>query len=242
MLPGVIESSMLMTSATSGPLLGVFLLAMLVPCANWKGAAIGMVVSHLTSMWLTFGHLSVRIRAESLPLSIDGCTNDTFSSHLTRPIPLNLQPAPSTTPVLASAPNDTLEFLYSITYMYYALIGSMTTVIVGIAISLLTANPKEDAYEEHLLHPLALRLSKSLPGTPRFYAESRKLGDEHDATNPGFTASMTSVENGDKSSHPGGVEINGKVPQGRYEYMRKLNALKDASLEVTREVDKGTRL
>ena len=35
-LSGVIESSMLMTSATSGPLLGVFLLAMLFPCCNWK--------------------------------------------------------------------------------------------------------------------------------------------------------------------------------------------------------------
>lgn len=36
LLSGVIESSMLMTSATSGPLLGVFVLAMLVPCATNK--------------------------------------------------------------------------------------------------------------------------------------------------------------------------------------------------------------
>jgi hypothetical protein len=35
-LSGVIESSMLMTSATSGPLLGVFVLAMLFPCVNRK--------------------------------------------------------------------------------------------------------------------------------------------------------------------------------------------------------------
>lgn len=36
LLSGVIESSMLVTSATSGPLLGVFVLAMLIPCCNWK--------------------------------------------------------------------------------------------------------------------------------------------------------------------------------------------------------------
>lgn len=36
LLDGVIESSMLVTSATSGPLLGVFLMAMLIPCCNWK--------------------------------------------------------------------------------------------------------------------------------------------------------------------------------------------------------------
>lgn len=36
MLEGVIESSMLVTSATSGPLLGVFIMAILIPVANWK--------------------------------------------------------------------------------------------------------------------------------------------------------------------------------------------------------------
>lgn len=36
LLSGVIESSMLAFSATSGPLLGCFILAMLIPRANWK--------------------------------------------------------------------------------------------------------------------------------------------------------------------------------------------------------------
>lgn len=36
LLSGVIESSLLAFSATSGPLLGCFILAMLVPVANWK--------------------------------------------------------------------------------------------------------------------------------------------------------------------------------------------------------------
>lgn len=36
LLSGVIEAAMLASSATSGPLVGVFILAMLVPIANWK--------------------------------------------------------------------------------------------------------------------------------------------------------------------------------------------------------------
>lgn len=36
LLSGVIEGAMLTSSATTGPLVGVFLLAMLVPVANWK--------------------------------------------------------------------------------------------------------------------------------------------------------------------------------------------------------------
>lgn len=39
LLSGVIESSMMAFSATSGPLLGCFILAMLVPTANWKVSA-----------------------------------------------------------------------------------------------------------------------------------------------------------------------------------------------------------
>lgn len=36
LLSGVIEGAMLTSSATTGPLVGVFFLAMLVPVANWK--------------------------------------------------------------------------------------------------------------------------------------------------------------------------------------------------------------
>lgn len=41
---GVVESSQLVTSATSGPLLGVFLLAVLVPMANAKVATFFYVI------------------------------------------------------------------------------------------------------------------------------------------------------------------------------------------------------
>lgn len=36
LLSGVIETAMLTSSATTGPLVGVFLLAMFVPISNWK--------------------------------------------------------------------------------------------------------------------------------------------------------------------------------------------------------------
>lgn len=35
-LSGVIETAMMTSSATTGPLVGVFLLAVFVPIANWK--------------------------------------------------------------------------------------------------------------------------------------------------------------------------------------------------------------
>ncbi|CAD1475249.1 unnamed protein product [Heterotrigona itama] len=252
MLSGVIESSMLMTSATSGPLLGVFLLAMLVPCANWKGAAAGMIFSHVTTLWITFGHLTVSNmqNVETLPLSTENCQNDTFSPWIMQPgrsmvAALNvtgtnqnnlLANAVEETPVLGS-----LEYLYSVTYMYYAFIGSVSTVLVGIIVSLLTADPQCDMYEEHLLHPLAVKFSRLLPGRRRLYASSTRLQNEQNAANATASSSVTSIANGTEKTLQGIVDDNGKL-RIDIGYVEKLNALKNVSLDVTNEVSKGTRL
>ncbi|XP_076175033.1 sodium-coupled monocarboxylate transporter 1 isoform X2 [Ptiloglossa arizonensis] len=253
MLSGVIESSMLMTSATSGPLLGVFLLAMLVPCANWKGAATGMIFSHVTTLWITFGHLTVNTKVETLPLSTENCQNDTFSPWITQPGHLAFEDPyinvnQSQDHLVVEAMGETsamsgLEYLYRVSYMYYALIGSMSTVIVGIIVSLITADPKRDMYEEHLLHPLAVKMSRFFPGRRRLYASSTRLRNERNTANATSSSSVTSIANGVEktSTLQGIVDDNGKlfIDNG---YIEKLNALKAVSLEVTNEVNKGTRL
>lgn len=52
---GVIDASQLMTSATSGPLLGVFVLAMFFPSTNWK-------VSISTIVWFPMIYTFVIIK------------------------------------------------------------------------------------------------------------------------------------------------------------------------------------
>lgn len=263
MLSGVIESSLLMTSATSGPLLGVFLLAMLVPCANWKGAAAGMIFSHVTTLWITFNHLTVSNKVETLSLSTEECRNDTFSPWITNSDNMLYSVANFTgntlttstewesaqttaaIPLSQSPPSDDgpIQFLYHVTYMYYALIGSMTTVIVGIIFSLLTANPEGDMYEKHLLHPIALKLARLMPGKERLYANSTRLENENNPANATTSSSVTSIANsvGKSTTLQGIVDDKGKL-QMDAGYIQKLNALKTVSLEVTNEVNKGTRL
>lgn len=72
---GVIEISMFVNAATSGTLVGVFLLAMLVPFANSKGASVGMIVSHavIASLTLTSYLTKNFLKADFLPTSIEGC-------------------------------------------------------------------------------------------------------------------------------------------------------------------------
>lgn len=58
---------------------------MLVPVANWKGAASGMITSHVVVLAITFGHLTLEKSVKFLDTSIEGCTNETFSSGILKP-------------------------------------------------------------------------------------------------------------------------------------------------------------
>ncbi|XP_003428104.1 sodium-coupled monocarboxylate transporter 1 isoform X2 [Nasonia vitripennis] len=240
MLSGVIESSMLMTSATSGPLLGVFVLAMLVPCANWKGASAGMIFSHVTTLWLTFGRLSLDIPTETLPLSTEGCTNETFSSHLVKDNPnvLPTQWSSATKDRLfdEETPESVLDNIYGISYMYYALIGSLSTIVVGTIVSLLTADSKDDAYEDHLLHPWILKMSKLMPGKPRLYATSSRFSENNNTVNG---TGPTSLSDDSLKSDIKKMEHRVQLDNA---YVEKLDALKKVTMEVTNEVQKGTKL
>lgn len=69
---GVVEGSLLVTSATSGALLGVFTLAALCPVANGTGALWGIVASHVLTTWMAAGRLLyVTKREKNLPVSVE---------------------------------------------------------------------------------------------------------------------------------------------------------------------------
>ncbi|KAF6208754.1 hypothetical protein GE061_014493 [Apolygus lucorum] len=170
-LSGVIEAQQFMTSSTSGPLLGVFLLAMLIPPANWKGAAIGMLASHAAVVWISFGRLTSDIPPiPSLPVSVEGCTNTTFSSNVPPLPPQNHSvwtEEYDIDPIVGPAKDegDFLYSIYSMTYMYYSMVGTLITVVVGTIVSLITAS-EDDCFDEKLCHPWARKLYKLCPVAP----------------------------------------------------------------------------
>ncbi|XP_068085394.1 sodium-coupled monocarboxylate transporter 2 [Anabrus simplex] len=172
-ITGLIEASCLLTSATCGPLLGVFLLAMLIPRANWKGASAGMIISHVLVIWMATGNLmQSNGKASFLPLSTEGCTNTSFSHYRSYNGNFQLNLTVTRIPNHSTSSNESKDFLheiYSVTYMYYTLIGCIVTMVFGVIISWLTESEKDDVYEEGLIHPLALKISKWCPGLPRKY-------------------------------------------------------------------------
>jgi len=48
----------------------------------FQGAVSGMIVSHAFTIWVVFGSTTIdKPRAPYLPLSVDGCNNQSFSLH-----------------------------------------------------------------------------------------------------------------------------------------------------------------
>ncbi|XP_055545656.1 sodium-coupled monocarboxylate transporter 1-like isoform X1 [Wyeomyia smithii] len=165
LLSGVIEMSVLVLSATSGPLLGVFILAMFVPFANWKGAALGMILSHAVTIWIVTGRLLyVEVNDSLLSTSIEGCERQFVLSYNVTSYVLTDELRPSST----SLEESLLYRIYSVSYMYYSVFGTILTVSVGIVFSLATWS-KLDEYNTKMLHPAVRWIHSRSPfGGKRF--------------------------------------------------------------------------
>ncbi|CAG4970685.1 unnamed protein product [Colias eurytheme] len=191
---GVVEANMLVTSATSGALLGVFLLAALFPMANAKGALCGMVISHVLTVWMALGRLIyVDAKMAMLPLSVESCPNATLSALNPKPMAVVVNrtltqyatvfdaidsthtPRPPTENLLF----DTLMKVYSISYMWYAVIGTLVCVFCGIVIGYITGTD-EDNFDERLIHPLVAKIARKMPGRQRTFTtvEREKTSEE----------------------------------------------------------------
>lgn len=155
-----------------------------------------MIVSHITILTVTFGHLSIDRTKQFLPTSIDGCTNETFSSELVKPMssmvlslikekPIEIDSAymfretqsPVTPPDNSSFPQN----VFAVTYMYYSLFGTLITVFVGIIVSLFTRS-ESDCYESKYIHPLILRITKWFPGHESLFTDVKAQSSENKAS------------------------------------------------------------
>lgn len=233
LLSGVIECAQLMTSATSGPLLGVFILAILVPIANWKGAAAGMIASHVVIMAITAGHLMMDTSVQFLETSIEGCTNESFSSALVSTSSEFYAQLQQQKPWIVSAINATAdnlvgpaetttksfydydfpENLFSISYMYYSFFGTLITVFVGILVSCLTRSDA-DAYDSKFIHPMIYKFTRLFRNSERLFSNEQANSSEIKNTSL-KEAREASGEHDNKGFEAHGEEILGnKVKMG----------------------------
>ncbi|XP_012262785.2 putative sodium-dependent multivitamin transporter [Athalia rosae] len=146
-LGSLIQAALSITGAVGGPVLGIFTLGMFFESADEKGAVIGTLTSLAIVCWAAFGQ--PRPETVRLPVSTTGCnaTLTTFAN------------------VEQSPPGDSSAFyLYRVSYMWYAPMGLVVAVIVGLAVSnfwrLWTKEPIAELDPEYFTPPVANRIRR----------------------------------------------------------------------------------
>ncbi|XP_046738917.1 sodium-coupled monocarboxylate transporter 1-like [Diprion similis] len=148
-LGDIFTMSSSMTGVTSGTTLGLFTLGMLVPWANNKGTIIGGVVGTIASAWIVMGaqihKIKKNIRYDPLPTSTDNCP---YTLNITDRIQPTLPPM---------EPEDEPMILFTVSFLYYSLIGYVTVVICGIIASFVTGIPDPKDLDKDHFSPIIHR-------------------------------------------------------------------------------------
>ncbi|XP_037078337.1 sodium-coupled monocarboxylate transporter 1-like [Pollicipes pollicipes] len=137
---GVLQIAIGVYGGCTGPILGLFCMALFVPFSNRAGATVGLVAGLCVALWASFGaSFSGASPPVMMPTRQDGCLANTTT------IITN-----ATQPESAIVDKSALETFYSISYMLYSVLGFVTTTITAIIVSLLTGGLKAEVDGEHL--------------------------------------------------------------------------------------------
>lgn len=142
----LIQLSYSLNGSLNGPVVGVFLLGSLLPFSNAKGAASGLIAGFAMGLWLTFGTYFNKPIYPKLPFNSE-CNNSTSNyANYTG------SSGPNPSPLYSEAVNlSGFNKFYSLSWGWFTTLGVLTTLIVGVIVSLLTNCNKNNNHEEYLL-------------------------------------------------------------------------------------------
>ncbi|KAI0242049.1 Sodium-dependent multivitamin transporter [Lamellibrachia satsuma] len=148
-LGGVLQAALGLFGMIGGPTLGLFILGMLFPWSNAKGAYAGFLSGLVTTMWLGIGAHVYKPYIPRAPVSTAGC--DVINSTIWSTSTSAVYEATTTLP----DPADAAGYLafYRTSYMWYSLFAVLVTNTVGLAVSFATGPNKAKDIDPKLLSP-----------------------------------------------------------------------------------------
>ncbi|XP_029630360.1 sodium-coupled monocarboxylate transporter 1 [Salmo trutta] len=149
LMGSILQAALSIFGMISGPLLGLYLLGMFWRTANSTGGLTGLIVGLVITLWVGIGaqiYPPLADKTNPLPISVAGC-NRTQDLNYTTLAPwtsaVTLTPLPDDRPALADS-------WYSLSYLYFCLLGTLVTVIVGLVVSAITGGCKQEKLSSDL--------------------------------------------------------------------------------------------
>ena len=165
---GILQASLTIFGVVGGPLLGLFSLGMMTRRANEKGALVGFLTAMAFLFWIGFG--GPKPKPQPLPVFSNGTTCQSHFQVETN-LPVNLTLNHINPGTEQHGDSEEYFFLYSISYAWYAMIGSIATFIVGYVSSL--AFPKRENLTPNLfIHPIRKKMMEE----PSLHINDQLLG------------------------------------------------------------------
>ncbi|KAG0727179.1 Sodium-coupled monocarboxylate transporter 1 [Chionoecetes opilio] len=147
--------------ALSGPLIGLFFVALFVPWVPAKGATIGFVVSIAFNVMVAAGQTTIP-KAPYLPMSYDGCSATNTTTTNTTASTLDLGNFTTTTAPLTPTPPEHIpgEWLFGLSYCLNPLWGTLVCLLISVLVSGVTGYNTPEDVDEKLIDPTIWKLFK----------------------------------------------------------------------------------
>ncbi|XP_056425376.1 sodium-coupled monocarboxylate transporter 1-like isoform X1 [Hyla sarda] len=148
----VIQAALSIFAMVGGPLLGLFSLGMFLPFCNPLGAIVGLLVGFAVSLWAGIGaqiYPPLPERSRPLPLSTAYC-NSSDSVNITSVTEMAITMIVSAAQAEASERPQLADYWYSLSYLYFSILGTLVTLVVGIIVSLLSGGWKQNINRDFL--------------------------------------------------------------------------------------------
>nr|XP_056702507.1 sodium-coupled monocarboxylate transporter 1-like [Euleptes europaea] len=133
---GLLQAALSIFGIVGGPLFGVFSLGILFPFGNCTGAFSGLISGFMMGMWIGIGSHFYRPpphRTLPLALSTAGCQ---FNWSTVTPFTTLPAPTPTRTHIH--------DNWYSMSYLYFSTLATLSTVVVGVIVSLSTGGLNQE--------------------------------------------------------------------------------------------------
>ncbi|KAL5018112.1 hypothetical protein ScPMuIL_003834 [Solemya velum] len=150
-LGAILQVAYILFGILGGPLLGIFTLGMLFPWANKWGAAAGEVSALTLLLWIGLGtKLNKVVVTPKSPVVTTGC-NWTAVDGATSLVSNVMQTLTTVAPVTETEPPEYL--IYRMSYIWYTSLAVLTTVVVGLLVSLITGYTRPSTVDPALVCP-----------------------------------------------------------------------------------------